>query len=58
MFFVTKFYNEVRLDPTVIIVKDNEIVTFLKADSDEDLEKYQDVKEFEQWINNYIYTSD
>jgi alpha-acetolactate decarboxylase len=54
----TKFYNEVRLAPTVIIVKNNEIVAFLKADSDEDLEKYQDVKEFERWINNYIYISD
>ena len=53
----TKFYNNVRLAPSIIIVKDNDIVAYLHADSDDDLAKYQDVQEFEKWINNYIIFS-
>lgn len=51
----TKLYNTVKYAPTIIIVNDGKIIAYLDAESDADLNKYQDVKEFEEWINNYIY---
>ncbi len=51
----TKFYKTVKYAPSVIIIKNNEIVAYLDANSDEDLKKYQDVDEFEKWISEYIY---
>ena len=51
----TKFYETVEYAPSVIIIKDNEIVDYLDANSDEDLDKYQNIEEFELWMNNYIY---
>ena len=52
----TEFYNEVRYAPSVLVISNGEIVAFLDAESDDDLDKYQDIDEFEIWINNYIYT--
>lgn len=51
----TKFYKTVKYAPSAIIIKNNEIITYLDANSDEDLAKYQDSEEFEKWLNNYIY---
>ena len=51
----TKFYNTVKYAPSIIIIKNNEIVDYLDANSDKDLNKYQDQKEFESWLDNYIY---
>ena len=49
------FYKEISFAPTVILVNKGEIVTYLKSDEDEDYDKYQDVNEFEKWLNEYIY---
>ena len=51
----TDYYKTVKLAPSILIIKDGEIVTYLKADSDEDFKKYQDSKEFEKWLDKYIY---
>ena len=51
----TEFYNTVEYAPSVLIIKDNKIVAYLDANSDKDLEKYQDLKEFELWLDKYIY---
>ena len=51
----TKFYETVEYAPSIIIIKNNEIVDYLDANSDKDLNKYQDQKEFETWLDNYIY---
>ncbi len=51
----TKFYNTVKYAPSIIIIKNNEIVDYLDANSDKDLNKYQDQKEFESWLDKYIY---
>ena len=48
-------YNEVKYAPSIIIVENGKIVDFLDAEKDDDLDKYQDVKEFEEWINKYVY---
>ncbi len=53
----TEFYNTVKYAPSIIIVENGSIVSFLDANSDDDLEKYQDVDKFEEWLNNYIHFS-
>ena len=53
----TSYYDEVKFGPSVILVHDGKIVDYLKADSDEDVEKYQDVNKFGSWIKQYINTS-
>lgn len=51
----TKYYNTIKLAPSIILVKDGEVVTYLRADSDEDFKKYQDPDAFEKWLGEYIY---
>lgn len=52
----TSLYKEVKYAPSIILVKEGKIVEYLDANSNKDLEKYQDTKKFEEWINKYIYT--
>lgn len=51
----TKLHETVKFAPSVIIVKDWEIVAYLDTEKDEDLDKYQDEQAFEDWISQYIY---
>lgn len=51
----TWIYQKVKYAPSIIIVRDGHIVDYLDANSDDDLDKYQDVNEFEKWISKYIY---
>ncbi len=53
----TKFYQTVKYAPSVLVVEHGNIVAYLNANSDDDLEKYQDTNKFEEWLNNYIYFS-
>lgn len=50
----TYLYDKVKFAPSVIIVDNGEVIDYLKADSDEDLNKYQDVNEFTLWVEKYI----
>lgn len=52
----TFIYNEVKMAPSVILIKEGNIVAYLDAESDEDLPKYQDVDEFDKWLNSFIFT--
>lgn len=52
----TFIYDKVKLAPSVILIKEGEIVAYLDAESDEDLLKYQDTEEFEKWLTSYINT--
>ena len=54
----TKYYNKVKYAPSIIIIKQGKIVSYLDANKDKDLQKYQDVHEFENWINKYINTKE
>ena len=54
----TYLYETVKYAPSVIIVKDKEVVSYLDANSDEDLDKYQDETAFESYLNKYIYFND
>ncbi len=51
----TSFYEEVKYGPSVILVYHGKIVSYLDANSDEDLDKYQNALVFEDWLDNYIY---
>ena len=51
----TSFYKKVKYAPSVIIVRDGKIVDYLDADSDDDLDRYQDTSAFEEWLGQYIY---
>ena len=50
-----KLVELVRYAPSIIIVNKGEIVAYLDANKDSDLNKYQDVNEFSKWMNKYIY---
>ena len=55
-----KYYKETTLHekvvyaPSVIIIKDGEVVDYLDANSDDDFDKYQNTREFTKWISSYI----
>ena len=49
----TDFYNTVLYAPSVILISRNKIITYLDANSDDDINKYQDSKEFANWIKKY-----
>lgn len=51
----TDFYKTVNLAPSILIVKEGKIITYLRADSDEDFDRYQDSKAFEEWLDEFIY---
>lgn len=51
----TSYYKTVKYAPSVLIIKNGKIVTFLDAEKNSDIEKYQDVEKFTEWISKYIY---
>lgn len=51
----TKYHSEVKYAPSVIIIKNGDIISYLDANSDKDLEKYQNTTKFEEWLSKYIY---
>ena len=51
----TSFYGTIKYAPSVIIISNNKVISYLDAEKDEDLDKYQNAKEFESWLNEYIY---
>lgn len=51
----TFIYSSVKYAPSIVIVKENKIVDYLDVNSDDDYNKYQNEKEFEKWLNKYIY---
>lgn len=51
----TYLYEEVKYAPSIVIVKKGKIVTYLDANSDSDLDKYQDLEAFKKWLETYIY---
>lgn len=51
----TSFYSKISYAPSIIIVHEGKIVDYLKADSDNDYDKYQKEDIFEEWLSEYIY---
>ena len=50
----TSMHENVRFYPSFVIVGGGEIKSWLKADADEDTERYKNKTELESWLNAYI----
>ena len=46
--------KEITYCPSFAIYKDGKIVSYLKADDDRDLKYYKSVKNFKEWVINYV----
>ena len=53
----TSLYDNVKYAPTVIIIQKGNIIAYLDANSDTDLEKYQNVEAFQEWFQSYVKVS-
>lgn len=53
-FAKTSSIETVKYAPSVIIYKDGKIVSYLDANEDDDLSKYEDEETFENWMKEYI----
>jgi len=53
----TSFYPTVKYAPSIIIIKNKKVIAYLDADSDEDMDKYQDVEKLKEWLEEYVYLS-
>ncbi len=50
----TKLSETVKYAPSIIIIEKGKIVTYLDANSNDDLNRYQDIKEFTNWFEQYV----
>lgn len=53
----TSFYPEVKYAPSLIIIEKGKIISYLDANLDDDIEKYQNVDKLKAWLEQYIYLS-
>lgn len=51
----TKIHDKVIYSPSAILVKNGEIIAYLDATSDEDLDYYKSKENFKIWLEKYIY---
>lgn len=51
----TQFYKIVKYAPSVMIISNNKVVAYLDAENNNDVEKYQSVDAFKEWLEKYIY---
>ncbi len=51
----TELYKHVKYAPSVILINKGKVVAFLDANSDEDLDRYQEVEAFKEWVERYVY---
>ena len=51
----TKIHEKVIYSPSAILVKDGEIIAYLDATSDKDLDVYKSKDNFKSWLEKYIY---
>ena len=50
----TSMYRVVKYYPSVVVIEKGKVRTFLRADSGEDADKYNDYNAFKSWIEQYI----
>jgi hypothetical protein len=51
----TKIHDKVIYSPSAVLVKEGEIIAYLDATSDKDLEYYKSKENFKSWLEKYIY---
>ena len=50
----TSMHDYVKYYPSVVLVGNGHIREYLRADSDEDVEQYNDQQAFDDWMNRYL----
>lgn len=50
----TSMYDFVKYYPSVAVVSDGKVIGWLKANSDEDSDAYNQYEAFETWVNQYL----
>ena len=51
----TIYHKKVKYAPSILIISNGEIISYLDANSDKDYDKYQNTTEFANWLKEYIY---
>lgn len=51
----TKIHDKVIYSPSAVLVKDGEIVAYLDATSNDDLDYYKSKENFQSWLEKYIF---
>lgn len=51
----TKFYSTVKYAPSILIMQNDKVISYLDPNKDEDLPKYQDKSKFENYLKEHIY---
>ena len=54
----TSLFQVVKYAPSILLIHNGKVVSYLDAESNQDLEKYQDVSKFEEWVLKYILLKD
>lgn len=49
-----KNFEYLKFYPSFVIYKKGKAIDYLKANKDEDIEKYTNVDSFKNWFNNYV----
>lgn len=50
----TSLHDKVKYYPSVAMIKKGKVLTWLRADSDDDAIYYNDYDEFKKWMDNYL----
>lgn len=50
----TSMHEKVKFYPSVVVISRGEIVGFLRADSDEDADAYNNMEDFNKWLERYL----
>lgn len=50
----SSLYTQVKYYPSVVVVSRGRVMAYLRADSDEDAEEYNNYDEFKDWMSRYL----
>ena len=50
----SSLHEYVKYVPSVVIIREGEVIDFLDADSDEDTAKYNETQALQDWIRSYV----
>ena len=50
----SSLHDYVKYYPSVVVIGDGQVKGYLKADSDEDADMYNEYDSFERWLNRYL----
>jgi hypothetical protein len=50
----SSLYTQVKYYPSVVVVSRGRVMAYLRADSDEDADKYNDYDAFKKWMDGIL----